>query len=124
MKISKSRFWLISLFLLLPLGCAQEQSGVTCRYQPPEGQPNSLGKEAEFTIREEGGNTIFSYRASAAAAVADNISLGSKQELIFANTDLDTARVILLQNSSYYDRLIGAKDKGDFAKVNEGLICQ
>ena len=124
MKIGKSRWWLISLLLLFPLGCTQTTSEVTCRYEPPAGQPNPLGKGAEFTIREEGGNTVFSYQAAPPETVADNVSLAPKRDLTFANTDLDTARVILLQNSTYYDRLLGAKNKGDFAKINEGLICQ
>lgn len=123
MKIGKSPWLLISLLLLFPLGCAEPKSEVTCRYQPPAGQPNPLGKGAKFTIQEERGNTIFSYEASPPAAVADNISLASKRELTFANTDLDTARVILLQNNSYYDRLLGAENKVNFAQINEALTC-
>jgi hypothetical protein len=46
------------------------------------------------------------------------------RELTYRNTDLDTARVILIQNQDHYNRLIGEEREEDFAAVNANLTCR
>ena len=107
-------------------GCSEATTsdvGRVCTYKATETANNILGKDAEFIVKEERGNTIFIYQSLPSVPIAENIQLNAKRELIFANTDLDTARVILLQNKKYFTQLIGEEKSKGFEAVNELLTC-
>ncbi len=124
MKINQSALSLSLLSLTLLIGCTQQTTGRICEYDPASAQPNPLGTQARLTIREQEGDTIFTYQPDPSEIIAQDIELSAKRELTYRKTDLDTARVKLIQNKQEYSRLIDAQKPADFAAVNQGLTCR
>lgn len=124
MNITSLRLWFTLLLLNLLWGCVENTTGRVCQYDPESGKPNPLGTKAELTIREAGGNTIFTYQPLPNKTVTENITLTTQRQLIFSNTDIDTARIKLIQNKEYYSQLIGEEAEAGFAPVNEVLTCR
>lgn len=122
MKMNRSILVASLAFVIFPLSCAASSSSRICQYNPESGQPNPLGMRAYITITEADGDTVFTYEQFP-SNVADKITLTTKRELKFEDTQLDTARVILLQNKNYYSELVGYDDPDGFAPVNEVLTC-
>ncbi|MCT7987199.1 hypothetical protein [Laspinema olomoucense] len=124
MKINQLSRGLSLVCLMGLIGCTQQTTGRICEYTPAAGQPNPLGEKASFRIREQEGNTIFTYQPDPSEMLEETIELSGRRELTYRNTDLDTARVKLIQNPEHYKRLIDKKTPQDFAAVNESLTCQ
>jgi hypothetical protein len=124
MKINKTPLCLSLFSLTLLMSCTEPRAGRFCEYDPTLGQPSPLGEAATFSIREQEGDTIFTYQPDPAESLEPNIELSAKRELTYRNTDLDTGRVKLIQNQEHYNRLIGEQRAEDFAAVNQTLTCR
>ncbi|MCT7981723.1 hypothetical protein NG796_00295 [Laspinema sp. A4] len=124
MKINPIFQGLSLLSLIGLIGCTQQTTGRICEYTPAAGQPNPLGEQASFKVREQEGNTVFTYQPDPSEMLDQTIELSGRRELTYRNTDLDTARVILIQNPAHYKRLIDKESSQDFAAVNESLTCR
>lgn len=124
MRINQISLGLSLVSLIGLISCTEQTTGRICEYTPAEGQPNPLGEQASFRVREQEGNTIFTYQPDPSEILDQTIELSGRRELTYRNTDLDTARVILIQNPEHYNRLIGEERTEDFAAVNESLICR
>lgn len=115
----------IASILAILTGCTTPPSpGRICTYDATKDPEKILGTSAIFIVQEQGGDTIFTYQSLPAVPVAENITLQAKRELVFKKTQLDTARVILLQNQSYFNQLLGAEKSKGFAAVNQFLTCK
>ncbi len=116
----------IASLLAALAGCttAPSSGGRICQYDATKDPDKILGQNAVLTVQEQGGDTIFTYQSLPAVPVAENITLNAKRELVFKNTQLDTARVILLQNQPYFTQLVGEEKPKGFAAVNQFLTCQ
>ncbi len=80
---------------------------------------------AFITIKEKEGNTTFIYEQfPSPLGDANKVTIASKRELTFYEKNLDTARVILIQNKKYYSELVGYEDREGFAPVNAVLSCK
>ncbi|MCT7960840.1 hypothetical protein NG799_00040 [Laspinema sp. D1] len=124
MKINQISLGLSLVGLIGLIACTEQTTSRICEYTPAEGQPNLLGEQASFRIREQEGNTIFTYQPDPSEMLDQTIELSGRRELTYRNTDLDTARVILIQNPEHYKRLIDKETTQDFAAVNESLTCR
>jgi hypothetical protein len=116
----------IASLLAALAGCTTAPSNVgrICQYDATKDPEKILGQKAELIVQEQGGNTIFTYQSLPSVPVAENITLNAKRELVFKNTQLDTARVIMLQNQPYFNQLVGEEKPKGFAAVNQFLTCQ
>lgn len=124
MKIQSISLGLSLVSLIGLIGCTEQTTGRICEYTPAAGQPNPLGEQASFRVREQGGDTIFTYQPDPSEMLDQTIELSGRRELTYRNTDLDTARVILIQNREHYKRLIDEETAQDFAAVNANLTCR
>ncbi len=124
MKINQLSLSLSLVGLIGLIGCTEQTTGRICEYTPAAGQPSPLGEQASFRVREEAGDTIFTYQPDPSEMLDQTIELSGRRELTYRNTDLDTARVILIQNPAHYKRLIDKETPEDFAAVNESLTCR
>lgn len=124
MKINQISLGLSLVSLIGLIGCTEQTTGRVCEYTPAEGQPSPLGEQASLRIREQEGNTIFTYQPDPSEMLDQTVELSGRRELTYRNTDLDTARVILIQNPEHYKRLIDKETPQDFAAVNESLVCR
>ncbi|MEB3828519.1 hypothetical protein [Phormidium sp. CCY1219] len=124
MKLTPSHFGITIAFLILSVGCTETSAEKFCEYNPAENQENPLEPSAKLTLRESNGNAIFTYQPTPGKNLDENITLATNTELIFANTDLDTARLKLIQNEDYYHQLIGKETEQSFAEVNPGFTCR
>ncbi|MBO0350885.1 hypothetical protein J0895_17800 [Phormidium pseudopriestleyi FRX01] len=124
MKIHQISLGLSFVSLIGLIGCTEQTTGRICEYDPASGQPNPLGEQASFRIREQGGDTIFTYQPDPSEMLDQTVELSGRRELTYRNTDLDTARVILIQNPEHYKRLIDKESTEYFAAVNESLTCR
>lgn len=117
----------IASLLAALAGCTSAPTsnvGRICQYDATKDPEKSLGQNATLIVQEQGGDTIFTYQSLPSVPVAENITLNAKRELVFKNTQLDTARVILLQNKPYFNQLVGEEKPKGFAAVNQFLTCQ
>jgi len=117
----------IASLLAALAGCTSAPTsnvGRICTYDATKDPEKSLGQNATLIVQEQGGDTIFTYQSLPSVPVAENITLNAKRELVFKNTQLDTARVILLQNKPYFNQLVGEEKPKGFAAVNQFLTCQ
>ncbi|MCT7953785.1 hypothetical protein [Laspinema palackyanum] len=124
MRINQISLGLSLVSLIGLISCTEQTAGRICEYTPAAGQPNPLGEQASFRIREQEGNTIFTYQPDPSEMLDETIELSGRRELTYRNTDLDTARVILIQNPEHYKRLIDKESNENFAAVNESLTCR
>lgn len=124
MRINQISLGLSLVSLVGLISCTEQTTGRVCEYTPAEGQPSPLGEQASLRIREQEGNTIFTYQPDPSEMLDQTIELSGRRELTYRNTDLDTARVILIQNPEHYKRLIDKETPQDFAAVNERLTCR
>ncbi len=124
MKINQISLGVSLVSLIGLIGCTAQTTSRICEYTPAAGQPNVLGGQASFRVREQEGNTIFTYQPDPSEILDQTTELSGRRELIYKNTDLDTARVMLIQNREYYNRLLDKKGTEDFAAVNESLSCR
>jgi hypothetical protein len=125
MKIKSSCIFLALGVLFFPFSCAASKTERTCQYNPDSGKPNPLGMRAFITIKEKEGNTTFIYEQfPSPLGDANKVTIASKRELTFYEKNLDTARVILIQNKKYYSELVGYEDSEGFSPVNAVLSCK
>lgn len=124
MKIHQISLGLSLVSLIGLMSCTEQTTGRICEYTPAAGQPNPLGEQASFKIREQAGDTIFTYQPDPSEMLDQTVELSGRRELTYRNTDLDTARVILIQNPTHYKRLIDKESNEDFAAVNQSLTCK
>ena len=81
----------------------------TCEFDPDLGVPNPLGMRAYITITEEDGNTIFVFDQFPSNIGDGQVpaTIAASRLLTFYDTDLDTARQLMLDNPRYYTELVG-----------------
>ncbi|MEB3338695.1 MAG: hypothetical protein VKJ46_14595 [Leptolyngbyaceae bacterium] len=111
--------------ILIGGGQAIAKPKKTCSFDPSLGKPNPLGMRAFITIQEEEGYTSvifeqFSSRIDSKRAV----TISTRRELNFHNTNLKQTRTLLLQTPQYYSELVGYEDPDGFAPVNRVLTCR
>lgn len=125
MKINLSHISSTLAIFFFSFSCAAANTGRTCEYNPDLGIPNPLGMRTFISLKEEGGNTIVIYEQLPSPVAGDGkVTIGTKRELTFHQTTIDTARVKLLQDKNYYSELVGYEDKEGFEPVNKVLICR
>lgn len=125
MKITLSHVSSTLVILFFSFSCAAANSGRTCEYNPDLGIPNPLGMRSFISLKEADGNTTVIYeQLPSPVAGGEKVTIGTKRELTFYQTTIDTARVKLLQNKNYYSELVGYEDKEGFEPVNKVLTCQ
>ncbi|NES83509.1 MAG: hypothetical protein F6K10_20035 [Moorea sp. SIO2B7] len=136
MNIKKTKFIFLFFLLIVPIGCnhpsesnlseskiSKPKISIKCAYNPDSGKANPLGMRAYITITEQEGNTHFLFEKFP-SNIAEKITISNQREMIFYQTPLDTARVIMIQNKDYYSELVGYKDPEGFAPINEVLNCK
>ncbi|HBB32337.1 MAG TPA: hypothetical protein DDZ80_31275 [Cyanobacteria bacterium UBA8803] len=124
MQIKLFRLLAILVVMIFPLSCAASNQERTCQYNPDSGKPNPLGMRSFITVKEKEGNTIFTYEQfPSPVGKGEEVTITTKRELTFYGKNIDTARVVLLQNKNYYSELVGYEDAEGFAPVNEVLTC-
>lgn len=97
----------------------------TCEFDPDLGVPNPLGMRAYITITEEDGNTIFVFDQFPSNIGDGQVpaTIAASRLLTFYDTDLDTARQLMLDNPRYYTELVGYAAPEGFAPVSNVLTC-
>ena len=101
--------------------------GTTCAFDPNLGsRQNPLGMRAFLTIQESEGNTTFVYEQlpSPVGGNRTAVTIAQRRELTFYNTNIATARQLMLDNPTYYTTLLGSEDLEGFAPVNAVLACK
>lgn len=104
----------------------RSQSVTTCAFDANSGKQNPLGMRAFVTIRESDGNTTFVYEQfpSPVGGTRTAVTIAQRRELTFFNTNVATARQLMLNTPTYYATLLGSETAEDFAPVNAVLTCQ
>ena len=102
------------------------QPGTTCAFDANSGKQNPLGMRAFVTIQESEGNTTFVYEQfpSPVGGTRTAVTIAQRRELTFYNTNIATARQLMLATPTYYTTLLGSEDPEGFAPVNAVLTCQ
>jgi len=80
---------------------------------------------AYITISEEDGNTTFVFEQFPSNIGNGQVpaTIASQRFLTFYETDLASARRLMLQNPEFYSELVGYPDPEGFAPVNATLTC-
>lgn len=101
------------------------QPTITCGYDPNSGVPNPFGMRAFITLEERQGDTRvrFEQFPSALPGPAE-ATVELARTVTFYRTSIDQARQLLLNNSGYYNQLVGRTDPEGFAAVNALLVCR
>lgn len=107
---------------------------IKCQFDPEKGGFNPLGTRAFITVIESGGNTSFKYEQFArpvpdtstleSGKSARIITIENVRELIFYETDLETAREQVRMNLDYYYALIGYEDRAGYSTYDESMTCK
>ena len=126
-----SRFFSFTLGVLgavaLPMAAHAQSSQptITCGYDPNSGVPNPFGMRAFITLEERQGDTrvIFEQFPSAISGPAE-ATVELARTVTFYRTSIDQARQLLLNNSVYYNQLVGRADPEGFAAINALLVCR
>jgi hypothetical protein len=100
--------------------------GTTCAFDANSGKQNPLGMRAFVTIQESEGNTTFVYEQfpSPVGGTRTAVTIAQRRELTFYNTNLATARQLMLDTPTYYTTLLGSEDLEGFGSVNAVLACR
>lgn len=114
-----------AIFLLSLSIDAKAEPLQTCQFDPDLGVPNPLGMRSYLTISEEDGNTTFVFEQFPSNIGNGQVpaTIASQRFLTFYETDLASARQLMLQNSEFYSELVGYPDPEGFAPVNATLTC-
>jgi len=111
--------------LLLLTNTASAEPTRICQFDPDLGVSNPLGMRAYITISEEDGNTTFVFEQFPSNIGNGQVpaTIASQRFLTFYETDLASARRLMLQNPEFYSELVGYPDPEGFAPVNATLTC-
>lgn len=101
----------------------------TCAFDPNLGKPNPLGMRSYITLSETEGNTTVVYDVFPSPVSSPNqsprpVTISSRREMIFYNTNIAAARQLLLDEPIYYSTLLNSTRTEDFAAVNAVLTCR
>ncbi|MEL6248326.1 MAG: hypothetical protein AAFR15_09970 [Cyanobacteria bacterium J06627_15] len=104
-----------------------ETPAVVCSYNPDSERPNPLGMRAFVQLRQYADRTTVTYEqfpatVSGPAEIPATIEL--VRTLTFYNVDTDTARQLLLSESTYYEELLGESAPEGFGPVDQVLVCR
>jgi hypothetical protein len=127
-KMFQNRPILLAIFILLPIGLsfsARAETIRNCEFDPNLGLPNPLGMRSYLTIAEQDGNTTFVFEQFPSNIGNGQVpaTISSQRFLTFYETDLASARRLMLQNPEFYSELVGYSDPEGFAPVNATLTC-
>ena len=112
---------------------SQSPSETICAYDADSGFPNPLGSRASLTVETSQGDTAFIYERLPAVVSSDSSDLraevDNKRTLTIFETPLETARQLLIDDSSYYAVLLGLAPDDDFIArgfemINQTLTCE